>query len=119
VAELDLGEGSTTAGIVDDLLHNTTGVSMTLSVVKGTELGRGLVETGVGRCKEKKITSALQFLGLSLVHFLESIGVFLVAFVPRDEKNRARMEILMRSHSLKMEPRPFLWLRITRPMATV
>jgi hypothetical protein len=23
------------------------------------------------------------------------------------------------SHSLKMEPRPFLWLRITRPMATV
>jgi hypothetical protein len=28
---------------------------MTLSVVKGTELGRGLVETGVGRCTEKKM----------------------------------------------------------------
>lgn len=55
VAELDLGEGSTTAGIVDDLLHDTTGVSMTLSVVKGTELGWGLVETGVGRCTEKKM----------------------------------------------------------------
>lgn len=24
-----------------------------------------------------------------------------------------------RSHSLKMDPRPFLWLRITRPMASV
>jgi hypothetical protein len=54
VAELDLGEGSTTAGIVDDLLDNTTGVSVGLSIVEGTELGRGLVETGVGRCKKKK-----------------------------------------------------------------
>ena len=54
VAELDLGEGSTTAGIVDDLLHNTTDVSMALSVVKGTELGGGLVETGVRRCKDGK-----------------------------------------------------------------
>lgn len=49
VTELDLGEGSTTAGIVDDLLHDTTGVSMTLSVVERTELGGSLVETGVGR----------------------------------------------------------------------
>ena len=54
VAELDLGEGSTAAGIVDDLLDNATGVSMTLSVVKGTELGGRLVETGVSRCEEKK-----------------------------------------------------------------
>jgi hypothetical protein len=49
VTELDLGEGSTTAGIVDDLLHDTTSVSMTLSVVERTELGGSLVETGVGR----------------------------------------------------------------------
>lgn len=63
VAELDLGEGSTTAGIVDDLLDNTTGVSVSLSVVEGTELGRGLVETGVGRCKKEKfdISTAFSF----------------------------------------------------------
>ena len=49
VTELDLSERSTTAGVVDDLLHNTPGVSMALSEVKDTELSRGLVETGVGR----------------------------------------------------------------------
>lgn len=54
VTELDLGEGSTATGIVDDLLDNTTGVTVTLGVVEGTELGRGLVKTGVGRCKRKK-----------------------------------------------------------------
>lgn len=83
MAELDLGEGSTTAGIVDDLLHDTTGVSMTLSVVKGTELGRSLVETGVGRCKEKKNRlSALQFQGLSYHPFPRVLLDFfsLVAF---------------------------------------
>lgn len=51
VTELDLGERSTTAGIVDDLLDDTAGVSVTLSEVKGAELRRRLVETGVGRCK--------------------------------------------------------------------
>lgn len=51
VAELDLGERSTTAGIVDDLLDNTAGVTVTLSEVEGAELRRRLVETGVGRCK--------------------------------------------------------------------
>lgn len=62
VAELDLGEGSTTAGIVDDLLDNTTGVSVTLSEVEGTELGGSLVQTGVSRCKEKKNSrSVFQF----------------------------------------------------------
>lgn len=55
VAELDLGEGSTTAGIVDDLLDDTTGVTVSLSVVESPELGRGLVQAGVGRCKVKKI----------------------------------------------------------------
>jgi hypothetical protein len=77
VAELDLGEGSTTAGIVDDLLHDTTGVSMTLSVVKGTELGRGLVETGVGRCKErkKKIISTPISSVFHAVHFPPGCGI--------------------------------------------
>ena len=74
VAELDLGEGSTTAGIVDDLLHNTTGVSMTLSVVEGTELGGGLVQTGVGRCKKKNSISAILFPGRNF--FLILIFVF-------------------------------------------
>jgi len=53
VTELDLGEGSTTAGIVDDLLDDTTGVSVTLGEVEGTELRRRLVETGVSRCKQE------------------------------------------------------------------
>lgn len=62
VAELDLGEGSTTAGIVDDLLDDTTGVTVGLSEVESPELGRGLVQAGVGRCKGKKNSiSALHF----------------------------------------------------------
>ena len=57
VTELDLGERSTTAGVVDDLLHNTTSVSMTLGIVEGTELGRSLVETGVGRCRRDFVSA--------------------------------------------------------------
>jgi hypothetical protein len=49
VTELDLSERSTTARVVDDLLHDTAGVSMALGVVEDTELGRSLVETGVSR----------------------------------------------------------------------
>lgn len=49
VAENDLGERSTTAGVVDDVLHDTADVAMALSEVVGPELGGGLVQTGVGR----------------------------------------------------------------------
>lgn len=98
VTELDLGEGSTTAGVVDDLLHDTTSVSMTLSVVEGAELGRSLVETGVCRCRAKKNVSVKIDLEMQRIS-LQSEFCW--------------------SHSLKMDPRPFLWLRITRPMATV
>lgn len=48
VTELDLGERSTTARVVDDLLHDTADVSMSLSKVEGTELSGCLVETGMG-----------------------------------------------------------------------
>lgn len=48
VAEDNLGEGSATAGIVNDLLDNTTNVSVTLGVVEGSELGGSLVEAGDG-----------------------------------------------------------------------
>lgn len=44
VTENDLGEGSTTTGVVNDLLHNTTNVAVSLSIVEGSELGGGLVE---------------------------------------------------------------------------
>ena len=68
VAEDDTGKGSTTtrsnfvintrkvvywihanapASIVDDLLHNTPNVAVTLREVEGTELGRRLVVVGV------------------------------------------------------------------------
>lgn len=39
VAELDASQRGTTAGIVNDLLHDTADVSMTLGIVEGTEVG--------------------------------------------------------------------------------
>jgi hypothetical protein len=47
VTEDDTGEGSTTASIVDDLLHNTPDVTVALREVERTELGRRLVVVGV------------------------------------------------------------------------
>lgn len=55
VAEGDFGQGGTSACVVDDLLHHSAGVSVSLSIVKGTELGRSLVQTGVGRCRERVV----------------------------------------------------------------
>jgi ubiquinone/menaquinone biosynthesis C-methylase UbiE len=49
VTELNLSERSTTARVVDDLLHNAPDISMALSEVERAELGRSLVETGVSR----------------------------------------------------------------------
>lgn len=46
VAEDNLGQGSATAGVVDDLLHDTSDVSMSLGVVEGPELGGSLVQSG-------------------------------------------------------------------------
>lgn len=39
VTEDNLSKGSTTTGIVDYVLYNTTDVPMTLAVVEGSELG--------------------------------------------------------------------------------
>lgn len=95
MAELNLGEGSTTAGIVDDLLDNTTAVTVTLGVVEGAELRRRLVETGVGRCKGKKKSSALQFPDLmSPSHF--SLSSLLRAQYRRI--NRGRTVYFDRTH---------------------
>ena len=44
VAEDDLGQRRTTAGVVDDLLHDTTDVTMTLGEVESAELRRRLVK---------------------------------------------------------------------------
>lgn len=55
VTEADLGQRSTTTRVVNDLLHHTANVSMALSVVESAELGGGLVETGVGRWKNRNI----------------------------------------------------------------
>lgn len=114
VTELDLGEGSTTAGIVDDLLDDTTGVTVSLSVIEGPELGRGLVQAGVGRCKVEKIRYQHSNLlaNLSCVAPLISSSLLWVRSFEISSWDG------LRSHSLKMEPRPFLWLRMTRPMAT-
>lgn len=42
------GEGRTTAGVVDDVLHNTAEVAMALGVVERPELRGVLPQTGVG-----------------------------------------------------------------------
>ena len=39
ITESNPSERSTTARVVDDVLHDTSDVSMTLSVVEGPELG--------------------------------------------------------------------------------
>lgn len=44
IAEDNLGERSTTAGVVDDLLDDTTNISVSLGVVEGSEFGGSLVE---------------------------------------------------------------------------
>jgi len=49
VTEDNLGERSTTTGIVDDLADDAPQVTMSLSVVEVAELGRSLVQAGVGR----------------------------------------------------------------------
>jgi len=48
VAEGDLGEGSTTARLVDDLLDHASDISMALGVVESPELGGSLAQAGVG-----------------------------------------------------------------------
>lgn len=48
VAEDNAGERSTTAGVVDDLLHNTANVALALGIVEGPELGGRLPEAGDG-----------------------------------------------------------------------
>lgn len=48
IAENDLGERCATTGVVDNLLHNTTDVSISLGVVEGSELGGGLIQPSDG-----------------------------------------------------------------------
>jgi len=43
------GEGSTTAGVVDDLSDDATDVSVALRIIERAELRRSLAEAGVGR----------------------------------------------------------------------
>ena len=42
VTEDDFGEGGTAPRVVDDLLDDTAGVSVTLRIIEGSELGRVL-----------------------------------------------------------------------------
>lgn len=58
VAEDDLGQRSATAGVVDDLLDDTTNVSVSLGVVEGPELGWGLVQAG-NRLEDRRRTLSL------------------------------------------------------------
>lgn len=48
IAEGDFGDGGTTAGIVEDVLHQTFDVSMTLSIIEGTQFDGAFAFVGVG-----------------------------------------------------------------------
>jgi len=50
IAEVDDGEGSTTAGVMDDVFHDTLDVAITFGVVDGPELGSAL--PALGMCRE-------------------------------------------------------------------
>lgn len=58
VAENDLGERSTTSWVVDDILHDTTDVTVTLSIIEVTKCGWGNTETLVGG-KDRSATFTL------------------------------------------------------------
>ena len=90
VPEDNLGQRSTSAGVVDDLPHNTADVAMSLGVIESSELGRGLSKASVGG-------------------YLKSVRT------SRFPSATPRSADVIRFALLKMDPRPFLWLRITRP----
>lgn len=48
VSEDNLGKGSTSTGVMDNLLDNTSDVSVSLGVIEISELGSTLSQTGVG-----------------------------------------------------------------------
>lgn len=48
VLELDLGDGGSTSGVVDDVLHDAPDVAVLLGVVEGAELHGSLTGAGVG-----------------------------------------------------------------------
>lgn len=79
--------------VVDDVLHDSADVAMAFGVIEVAELGRGLVQARVGRCFSKWLEISRRIL-------------------PKPKY------LSEGSYSLKMEPRPFLWLRITLPMMT-
>lgn len=87
VTEGDLCERCATAGVVDDLLHDTADVAMALGEVVGAELCRRLVEP---------LMCVLVFLVRCGAVCSRAVGFVLV-------------------WAVKIEPRPFLWLRMTRP----
>lgn len=122
MAERDLGQGSASAAIVDNLLHDTANVAMAFSVVEGSELGWGLVETGASRYSHNQLISILLlplfnsprvFLDNSSCAFRASCGFSLpnsVAFLPLRQagKKRKNIQWMLEVNVLKIDPRPFL-----------
>lgn len=60
VTEDDLGQRGTTAGVVDDLLHDTTNIAVSLSEVESAELGGGLVESFKKRLSQWERSGLMQ-----------------------------------------------------------
>jgi hypothetical protein len=94
----------TTSWVVDDVLYDTTNVTVSLSIVEGTELGWGLVQTGVGSWKKRLVTVEVDAPVFSVI----SIAFFSLASAHRHHR--------IGDDLLKIEPRPFLWLRMTLPI---
>lgn len=49
IEKLDLAYGSSSTGVMDDILNDTTNVAMLFGIINGTELDRTLAKAGVGR----------------------------------------------------------------------
>jgi len=47
ITEGDLGEGSSSPGVMDDIFYDTTDITMALTVVEGSEFGRVLSNFGI------------------------------------------------------------------------
>ena len=71
---------------MDDVFYNSTDVAMSLRVIECSELRRRFIQTSMGRCDKKSASSCVPSFGIDFLDVLN------------------------------MDPRPFLWLRITLPI---
>jgi hypothetical protein len=90
--EDDAGERGTTAGVVDDLLHDTPDVAMALGVVEAAELGGGLAQARVGSedaAGALALVADLNARGATSVQSIPQTPMFSIEFMILSESARA------------------------------